>query len=101
VQAELIGAISFGLAPLTDSDAEGLIARGPVGRLVAGFRGRPPLQREALADLLHRLSALALDVPELAELDLNPILVDENGYYAIDRRVRLERHAPSTRVKTW
>jgi acyl-CoA synthetase (NDP forming)/RimJ/RimL family protein N-acetyltransferase len=101
VQAELIGAISFGLAPLTDSDAAGLIARGPVGRLVAGFRGRPPLHREALADLLHRLSALALDVPELAELDLNPILVDEHGYYAIDRRVRLERHARSTRLKNW
>jgi acetate---CoA ligase (ADP-forming) len=101
VQAELIGAISFGLAPLTDFDAAGLLARGPVGRLVAGFRGRPPLQREALTDLLHRLSALALDVPEVAELDLNPILVDEQGYFAIDRRVRLERHAPSTRLKTW
>jgi acyl-CoA synthetase (NDP forming)/RimJ/RimL family protein N-acetyltransferase len=101
VQAELIGAVSFGLAPLSDSDAADLLARGPLGRLVAGFRGRPPLHRGALADLLHRLSALALDVPELAELDLNPILVDEHGYYAIDRRVRLQRLAPSTRVKTW
>jgi acetyltransferase len=93
--------VSIGLAPHSDSDAADLLARGPLGRLVAGFRGRPPLHRGALADLLHRLSALALDVPELAELDLNPILVDEHGYYAIDRRVRLQRLAPSTRVKTW
>jgi acyl-CoA synthetase (NDP forming)/RimJ/RimL family protein N-acetyltransferase len=101
VQAELIGAVSFGLAPLTDTDAAELVDRAPVGRLVAGFRGRAPLNREALADLLHRLSALALDLPELAELDLNPIVVDERGYYAIDRRVRLRRPSPSLRVKTW
>jgi acetate---CoA ligase (ADP-forming) len=101
VQAELIGAVSFGLAPLTDSDAAELLDRGALGRLVAGFRGRPPLHRAALSDLLHRLSALAIDVPELAELDLNPIMCDDRGYYAIDRRLRLRRHAPSLRVKTW
>jgi acetate---CoA ligase (ADP-forming) len=101
VQAELIGAVSFALAPLTDSDAAELLARDPLGRLVAGFRGRPPLAVGALADLLHRLSALALDLPEVAELDLNPILADDRGYYAIDRRVRLRRHAAEIRLKTW
>lgn len=101
VQAELIGAVSFALAPLTDSDAAELLARGPLGRLVEGFRGRPPLAAVALADLLHRLSALALGVPELAELDLNPIMADEHGYQAIDRRVRLVRRALDARVKTW
>jgi acetate---CoA ligase (ADP-forming) len=101
VQAELIGAVSFALAPLTDSDAAELLAAGPLGRLARGFRGRPPLAADALADLLHRLSSLALDLPELAELDLNPILVDDRGYRAIDRRVRLRRHAPATRLKTW
>ena len=101
VQAELIGAVSFGLAPLTDSDAAELLAGGPLGRLVRGFRGRPPLDTGALAGLLHRLSALALDLPELAELDLNPILATERGYLAIDRRVRVRRAAPTTRLKTW
>jgi acyl-CoA synthetase (NDP forming)/RimJ/RimL family protein N-acetyltransferase len=101
VQAELIGAVSFALAPLTDSDARELLSKGPLGRLVKGFRGRPPLAAGVLADLLHRLSALTLDLPELAELDLNPIVVDDRGYYAIDRRVRLQRCVPSARVKTW
>ncbi len=101
MQAELIGAVSFALAPLTDTDAAELLATGPLGRLVKGFRGRPPLASDALADLLHRLSALTLDLPELVELDLNPIVVDDRGYYAIDRRVRLRRHTPATRIKTW
>jgi acyl-CoA synthetase (NDP forming) len=101
VQAELMGAVAFGLAPLTDTDARELVARGPLGRLARGFRGRPPLAVDVLDDLLHRLSALMLDLPELAELDLNPIVVDDRGYYAIDRRARLQRRVPSARVKTW
>jgi acyl-CoA synthetase (NDP forming) len=101
VQAELVGAVSFALAPLTDSDARELLSKGPLGRLVKGFRGRPPLAAGVLADLLHRLSALTLDLPELAELDLNPIVVDDRGYYAVDRRVRLHRRVPSARIKTW
>jgi acetate---CoA ligase (ADP-forming) len=101
VQAELIGAVSFALAPLTDADAVALVTAGPLGRLVKGFRGRPALASNALVDLLHRLSALTLDLPELVELDLNPIMVDDRGYYAIDRRVRLRRHTPTPRLKTW
>jgi acyl-CoA synthetase (NDP forming) len=101
VQAELIGAVSFALAPLTDTDARALLSKGPLGRLSKGFRGRPPLAAGVLADLLHRLSALTLDLPELVELDLNPIVVDDRGYYAIDRRLRLHRRVPSTPIKTW
>jgi acyl-CoA synthetase (NDP forming)/RimJ/RimL family protein N-acetyltransferase len=101
VQAELVGAVSFALAPLTDVDAADLLETGPLARLIAGFRGAAPLDRPALSDLLHRLSALAVDLPELAELDLNPILADDRGYYAIDRRVRLRRHTPPVRVKSW
>jgi acyl-CoA synthetase (NDP forming)/RimJ/RimL family protein N-acetyltransferase len=101
VQAELIGAVSFALAPLTDTDAVELLTAGALGRLVKGFRGRPPLASDVLADLLHRLSALTLDLPEVAELDLNPIVVDDRGYCAIDRRVRVRRHTPVPRLKTW
>jgi acyl-CoA synthetase (NDP forming) len=101
VQAELVSAVSFALAPLTDTDADDLLERGPLARLVAGFRGAAPLDRAALGDLLHRLSALAIDLPELAELDLNPIVADDRGYYAIDRRIRVRRHTPVAHVKTW
>ena len=67
VQAELVGAVSFAVTPLTDIDALELLAEGPIGRLAAGFRGHAPIDTDALADLLHRLSALARDIPELAE----------------------------------
>ena len=99
--AELVSAVAIGIAPLTDIDAEELVAGGAVGRLVAGFRGKAPLDAAALADLLHRLSALALDVPEVAELDLNPVLATSAGCIAIDRRIRVRRRSPATRLKTW
>ena len=101
VLAELVDSISFRIAPLTDFDAAELIAAGPVGRLVAGFRGRPPLDGDALLDLLHRLSALAVDVPEVAELDLNPVLAGPEAYVAVDRRIRVRRVAADARAKTW
>jgi acyl-CoA synthetase (NDP forming)/GNAT superfamily N-acetyltransferase len=101
VLAELVDAVSFRIAPLTDLDAAELVAARPVGRLVAGFRGRPPLDETALLDLLHRLSALATDVPEVAELDLNPVLAGADGYVAVDRRVRVRRVDPDVRAKTW
>jgi hypothetical protein len=101
VLAELVQAVSFRVAPLTDFDAAELIAAGPVGRLAAGFRGRPPLDGDAILDLLHRLSALALDVPEIAELDLNPVLAGPDGYVAVDRRVRVRRMPADARAKTW
>jgi acetate---CoA ligase (ADP-forming) len=100
VLAELVAAVSIGIAPLTDADAGDLVTAGPVGKLVAGFRGEA-LDAAALADLLHRLSALALDVPEIAELDLNPVLATAAGCVAVDQRIRVRRHAPAGRLKTW
>jgi len=101
VLTELVADASVGIAPLTDIDASDLLAAGPVGRLMAGFRGQAPLDAEATADLLHRLSALALDVPEIAELDLNPVLVTSGGCVAVDKRIRVRRVPPSERIKSW
>jgi acetyl coenzyme A synthetase (ADP forming)-like protein len=101
VLAELIGAAGFRLAPLTDADAEELVLAGKAGRLVRGFRGAPPADEPALSDLVHRLSALAEDLPEVAELDLNPVIALPDGCVAVDARVRVE--APGARLtrKTW
>jgi acetate---CoA ligase (ADP-forming) len=101
VLAELIGEAGFRIAPLTDVDAEELVDAGKAGRLVAGFRGRPPADAAALADLLHRLSALGAALPEVAELDLNPVLGLECGCVAVDARLRVRRPEPVQRTKTW
>ena len=100
--AELIGDASFALAPLTDADAEELVQSGRVGRLVRGFRGAPPSDSAALADVMTRLAHLADAVPQIAELDLNPVVALPRGCLALDARARVRRVDPSARPrKTW
>jgi acyl-CoA synthetase (NDP forming) len=101
VFAELIGEATFRIAPLTEVDAEELVASGKAGRLVAGFRGAPPADATALADLLQRLSRLAEDLPEVIELDLNPVLADAAGCRAVDARIRVARSRGAAGPKTW
>jgi acetyl coenzyme A synthetase (ADP forming)-like protein len=101
VFAELIGDAAFRIAPLTDRDAEELVQGGKAGRLVRGFRGAPPADAPALADLLLRLARLGEDVPAVAELDLNPVLALTNGCVAVDARVRVRRPEAAPRAKTW
>ena len=101
VLAELIGEAQFRLAPLTDFDAEELVRFGKAGRLVAGFRGTPPADEAALVDLLLRLSLLAEELPEVVELDLNPVLALANGCLAVDARIRIAEPVPPHRTKSW
>jgi hypothetical protein len=101
VFAELIGSANFALAPLTDIDAAELLATGKVAKLVDGWRGAPAADRASLEDLLHRLSRLASDLPEVVELDLNPILAGVDGCVTVDMRIRVEPYAPPDSKKTW
>jgi len=101
VLAELIGEAQFRLAPLTDLDAQELVRDGKAGRLVAGFRGTPPADEAALVDLLLRLALLVDDLPEVTELDLNPVLAPPTGCLAVDARVRIADPARSHRTKSW
>ena len=82
--AELIGEAQFRIAPLRLADADDLVTTGKAGTLVAGFRGKPPADAGALVDLVLRLARLAEDLPEVAELDLNPVL-------GLSRRMRRRR----------
>ena len=101
VMAELIGGTGFLIAPLTDADARQLVEGGKAGRLVRGFRGRAPADVDALTDLLHRLARLAQDLPEVAELDLNPVLASAEGCAAVDARVRVAPPQRPERAKSW
>jgi acyl-CoA synthetase (NDP forming)/RimJ/RimL family protein N-acetyltransferase len=101
VLAELIGNASFRLAPLTSVDARELVLGGKAGRLVRGFRGAPAADADALGDLVHRLSALAEDLPEVAELDLNPVLALADRCVVVDARIRVSAAEPRRSPKTW
>ena len=101
VLAELIGSANFALAPLTDIDAAELVTTGKAAKLVDGWRGAPGADRPALVDLLHRLSRLAVDLPEVAELDLNPVLAGPAGCVALDTRIRIARPSGNPTPKTW
>jgi acetyltransferase len=77
------------LLPLNDTLVRDLVARTRVGALLAGYRGEAGVDQPALADALLRVSQLACDVPELAELDINPLLADAQGVLALDARIRV------------
>ncbi len=101
VFAELIGSSRLALAPLSDVDAAELVQSGKAGKLVAGWRGAPPADAAALEDVLHRLARLVEQHPEVAELDLNPILAGPERCVAVDARVRLRRLSAARPLKTW
>jgi acetate---CoA ligase (ADP-forming) len=101
VFAELIGDAAFRLAPLTNVDAEELVTGGKAGRLVAGFRGAPAADATALQDLVHRLGRLAEEIPEIGELDLNPVLAGPDGCVTVDARVRLRKRPSEQTLKSW
>ena len=77
------------LVPLNGPLARDLIGRSGLGRVLAGYRGRPGVNERALVDTLLKLSQLACDLQQVAELDINPLLADMQGVLAVDTRIRV------------
>jgi acetyl coenzyme A synthetase (ADP forming)-like protein len=99
--AELIGAATFRLAPLTDADADELVQTDKVARLLGGFRGAPAADVRSVTELLLRVGRLVDDVTELAELDLNPVIAGTHGCVAVDARIRVAPQRAARPAKTW
>jgi acetyltransferase len=89
VYAEIFNDIAVRLHPLTDLDARELIHSVKMAKLFEGFRGTPAVDTDSVKDLLLRLSALVEDIPQIAELDLNPvrIMARGGGYWIVDSRI--------------
>jgi acetyltransferase len=86
---ERIGDRAVALPPLNLSLASALIERTRVARLLEGGGGRPPVDRDALALAIVQVAQVAVELPEVAELDVNPLLADDDGVLALDARIRL------------
>jgi acyl-CoA synthetase (NDP forming)/GNAT superfamily N-acetyltransferase len=89
VHTDLFGDRAFRLVPVTDRDATAMWQSLKAAPLLTGYRGSPPVDIAAVEDLLLRLGRLAEDLPEVAELDLNPILVSPDGAVVVDAKMRL------------
>jgi acetyltransferase len=91
IYAELLRDVTFRIHPLTDIDAQEMIRSVKAYQLLKGWRGGEPSDIEALEELLLRTSAMVEDLPQIAELDLNPVKVLErnNDYVVVDARVLL------------
>jgi|AMFO01.1.fsa_nt_gi Acyl-CoA synthetase (NDP forming) len=93
---ELIGDVAFRIPPLTDVDVREMIGEVRSARLLEGYRGGPPGDVDAVAETLLRVSAMVEDLPEIAEMDLNPVLVGPPGagVTVVDARIRVVPREP-------
>lgn len=97
VAVEVMNDTAVALPPLDDVLAGNLIERTRIGRLLAGFRDRPPANRRAIAHALNGLSQMIVDFPCILAVDINPLLADANGAVALDARIEIDLQAVEER----
>jgi acyl-CoA synthetase (NDP forming)/GNAT superfamily N-acetyltransferase len=94
VTTEVLGDHAARLTPLTDTDADELIHSIRSAPLLLGYRGAAAADLDALRDMLLRVSRLADDLPEITDLDLNPVIARPDGVFAVDARVKVAPYQP-------
>ena len=94
VMTDLLRDRAFAVPPLGPGVADAMVASLRAAPLLDGYRGAPKVDRQALVTMLERIAQVAEEVPELVELDLNPILVSPAGALAIDCKLRLAPRQP-------
>lgn len=97
VEVEGLKDVAFALAPLLPSEAGDLLQRTWAGRKLDGFRNIPPADGDAVKEILQRLAQLAFDLPEISEIEVNPLRVLAPGQGALALDVMSDRINISTR----
>ncbi|MET8177734.1 acetate--CoA ligase family protein [Streptomyces sp. NPDC005336] len=97
VLVEVLKDITFRLAPASGDDALSMLDSIRAAEVLRGVRGGKPVDREALADLIVRVSRLVADFPEIAEVDLNPVFATASGVLAADVRLLIGAAPPPPR----
>jgi acetate---CoA ligase (ADP-forming) len=103
VYVEVLGDIAARLAPVTVGEARAMLAELKMAPVLRGVRGAAPVDIDALAQTISQFSTMAAGVPELTEVEINPLVVDAKGAVAVDARATFVRspeasqHAVTTR----
>jgi len=92
IHVEVLADVAFRITPLTDRDAAEMVRSIRGYRLLEGYRGHPPADVDAIQEVLLRVSRLVEEVPQVCELDMNPIfaLPPGNGCRIVDARIRVK-----------
>jgi acetyltransferase len=89
IAVEVVGDRAIALPPLNMALARQLIDETRIAKLLKGFRDQPPVNFEAIESVLVHLAQLVVDIPEIQEIDINPLLADKSGVLALDARMRI------------
>ena len=89
VISDLLGDRAYRVLPLTEDEAAQLIDAPKAAPLLSGYRNAVPVNKQALIDLVQRISALAEDIPDIREISCEPVLASADGAQIIDARVRI------------
>ena len=87
---EILKDNAVALPPLNAYMVEQMIAKTKAAKYLAAFRQLPPANKQALINVLLNISTMVSELPEILELDINPLIVDENGVMAVDARIKAE-----------
>ncbi|ERS91689.1 MULTISPECIES: acetate--CoA ligase family protein [unclassified Halomonas] len=93
---EILEDVAFRSIPLSRQDAESMVEQIKAKKILGGVRGEKPVDKAALVDLLIKVSRIVEAYPALSELDLNPVIVNADGYAVVDARVIVERDNETT-----
>lgn len=99
VLTEALGDVVLGVAPLEQNEAYELPDLIKAKKLLASFRGYPPVDREALASIIRAIGQIALDHPDIAEIDVNPVMVQGDQPIAADALIILSQSVPKEQEK--
>ncbi len=90
-EVEGLNDVAFSMAPMTDVEAEYMLDNTWAGRRLNGYRNLPPADRDSLKGILHRLAQLLADLPQIAEIEINPLIVLNQGAGCtpVDIRVKI------------
>jgi acetate---CoA ligase (ADP-forming) len=90
IYVEILKDVIFKIAPVTETEAKEMLVSIKASKLLDGVRGDEAINKEAVADIIQRLSRLVTDFPVIKEMDLNPVMAFSDTAYIVDARIKIK-----------